>query len=352
VPEDAFSGLAPEDLLLRGAPPALDLCDATNPSPEALRDAALRAEAAAQAVKGVTNTDSASASAAHSRTALVTSHGFAGCADSSSFGITASVIAGTGSAMQRDYGWHTARHHADLSSAEAIGALAGERATARLGAAPITGGAMPVVFDPRVGSGLLGHLIGALSGAAIAAKTSFLKDALGTSLFGPDIVITDDPHRLRGLGSRSYDGEGLPTKPLNIIDQGNLTSFLIDSTAARQLGCAPTGHATRGGGVSSSNLALEPGQATPAELMADIKQGLYVIELIGQGVNLLTGDYSRGAAGFLIENGVITRPVNQVTVAGNLRDMFRALIPADDLVYRYATNAPTLRIDGMTVAGS
>ena len=258
--------------------------------------------------------------------------------------------------MQRDYAYHMARHFADLEGAEAIGRRAGERAVKRLNPIKLDTAAMPIVFDPREGGSLIGHLLGAITGGSITRGTSFLKDSLGTQIFAPGIRIIDDPLRLRGLRSRNFDGEGLPVARTAIIEDGVLTGWLLDSAAARQLGLQPTGHASRGTsgppGAGGSNLHLEAGTDTPAALMAGIKRGLYVTELIGMGVNGLTGDYSRGASGFLIEDGELTVPVAEVTIAGNLTDMFRTLVPADDLVFRHATNVPTIRIDGMTVAGA
>lgn len=350
VPEDAYAGLAPEDMLLKSAPAALDLYDETDISPEQLRGHAQAAEEAARAVKGVSNSEGGSASAGHGVFALATSHGFAQGHKSSSFSVSASVLAGEGGDMQRDYSYDSKRHWADLDTPESIGQEAGARAIARLKPLQPKSGAMPVVFDPRVGTSLLGHLIGAINGSAIARKTSFLLDALDTQVFAKGIRVHDDPHRRRGLSSRPFDGEGLPTHACDIIADGVLMTYLIDSTAARQLGTRPTGHSTRGG-VSPSNLHIAAGALNPSAMMADIKLGLYVTELIGMGVNGLTGDYSRGASGFLIENGQITKPVNEVTIAGNLKDMFKALTPADDLAFRYGSNTPTLRIDGMTLAG-
>lgn len=257
--------------------------------------------------------------------------------------------------MQRDYAYHSARHLHDLEAAVAIGKQAGDRAVARLNPVKLKSGAMPVVFDPRVGNSLLGHLAGAITGAAIARKTSFLLDRLGQRVFSSEVQVFDDPLRVRGLRSRPFDGEGLETRQTHIIDDGVLTNWLIDSASGRQLGLPPTGHATRGGagapGTGTSNLHMAAGKVSPAELMSDIKYGIYVNELIGMGVNGLTGDYSRGASGFLIINGEIAGPVAEVTIAGNLKDMFAALVPANDLEFRYATNVPTLRVDGMTLAG-
>jgi PmbA protein len=257
--------------------------------------------------------------------------------------------------MQRDYAYHSARHRAALDSPEAIGRLAGERAVARLDPARIASGAMPVVFDPRVGSSLLGHLTGAIAGPGVARGTSFLRDALGTAVFAPGVSVRDDPHRPRGLRSRPFDGEGLPVSPLSIVEDGVLQSWLLDSASARQLGLEPTGHATRGigggPGVGTSNLYMDAGRISREAMIAEIERGVLVTELIGHGVNGVTGDYSRGAAGFLIENGEIIRPVAEITIAGNLRQMFASLVPANDLEFRHGVNVPTIRIDGMTVAG-
>jgi PmbA protein len=214
---------------------------------------------------------------------------------------------------------------------------------------------MPVVFDRRVSSGLLGHLLGAIAGASITRKTSFLLDALGTQIFAKNVSICDDPHRPRGLRSRPFDGEGLPVAPLKLVDSGMLETWLLDSASARQLGLEPTAHASRGiggaPGVAPGNLYMQPGSMPPETLIGEIDHGVLVTELIGQGVNLVTGDYSRGAAGFLIEKGEITRPVSEITIASDLKTMFAALTPASDLEFRYGINAPTVRIDGMTVAG-
>ena len=288
--------------------------------------------------------------------ALATSGGFARGYATSSYGCSASVIAGEGGNMQRDYAYHSVRHLADLEDATAIGTRAGERAVKRLNPGRLSSGAMPVVYDPRVGSGMLGHLIGAITGSSIARRTSFLLDALGTQVFAKGITVRDDPLRPRGLRSKPFDGEGLPTAPSDIIADGVLTGWIMDSASARQLNLAPTGHATRGvggpPGAGVTNLFLEAGTLSPEELIADIKLGVYVTELIGQGVNGVTGDYSRGASGFVIRDGKICEPVAEITVAGNLRDMFRELVPASDLMFRRAVDAPTIRIEGMTVAGA
>ncbi|WP_145118419.1 TldD/PmbA family protein [Sphingomonas panaciterrae] len=355
APEDQWAGLAPEARLMRGTAPLLDLDDQEEVSPATLRDMAMRAEEAALAVAGVTNSEGGGASASRSVWALATSHGFAGSYSTSAYGLSASVIAGEGGGMQRDYGFHSARHRSRLESPEDVGKRAGERAVARLNPGRIESASMPVVYDPRVGAGLLGHLTSAIAGQAITRRTSFLLDSLGAKVFADGVTISDDPHRPHGLRSRPFDGEGLPVSPCDIINNGVLETWLLDSASARQLGLEPTGHAARGvggaPGVTTSNLYMHAGHVPVETLIGDIQRGVYVIELIGQGVNPVTGDYSRGAAGFLIEDGRITRPVAEFTIAGNLKDMFLNLTPATDLEFRYGTNVPTVRIDGMTVAG-
>ena len=356
APEDPYAGLAPADRLMTGDAPALDLDDGGDPAAERLKDMAIAAEDAARAVAGVTNSEGGGASAGRAVMALATSGGFARGYRGTSYGVSASVIAGSGQAMQRDYAYHSTRHFADLDAADVIGRKAGERAAARVDPAKLGTQALPIVFDPRVGGSLLGHLIGAITGSSIARGTSFLRDYLDQEIFAPGVTIRDEPHRIRGPRSRPFDGEGLATAPRAIIDAGRLTGWLMDSASARQLGLAPTGHAARGvsgpPGASATNLHMAAGSVSRADLIGGIAHGFYVTELIGMGVNGLTGDYSRGASGFLIVNGALAGPVAEVTIAGNLKAMFRALTPADDLVFRHATNVPTLRIDGMTLAGA
>ncbi len=355
APADRFAGLADEHLLACGPFPDLGLDDPAEPAPQELRRLAEEAEDAARAVEGVTNSEGGSASSGRGVVALVTSHGFAGAYAASSHSVSASVIAGEGGALQRDYAWASTRFATDLPPPGQIGREAGERAVARLNPGRVKSGAMPVVFDPRVGGSLVGHLLGAISGSAIARRSSFLLDKDGTQIFDSSVTITDDPLRRRGLRSRPFDGEGLPTAPRKLVDAGRLTGWLMDSAAARQLGAVPTGHASRGGSgaphVTAGNVVIEPGTLTRAQLIADIADGVYVTELIGHGVNGVTGDYSRGAAGFRIVNGEIAGPIAEFTVAGNLLAMFAAMIPASDLKIERGIDVPTLRIDGMSVAG-
>ena len=354
VPEDAYAGLADRSLLAREWP-ALDLVDYSEPDAESLLARALEAEDAARAVAGVTNSEGASAGWRRREVTLVTSDGFAGRTESGSHSISAAALAGEGTAMERDYEWSSAVHETDLDDAATVGRRAGERAVRRLGPRKAQSGQVPVVYDPRIAGGLLSHLAGAISGPSIARRTSFLKDALETEVFAPGITVVDDPLRERGLRSLPFDGEGVATQRRLIVDDGALRTWLLDSRSARQLGLATTGHAVRGTSGPPSpactNLWLEPGTESVEDLIGDVQSGLYVTELIGMGVNQVTGDYSRGAAGFWIEGGEIAYPVSEVTVASNLRDMFRHLTPASDLVFRYGIDSPTVRIDGMTVAG-
>ncbi|MEA2998698.1 MAG: PmbA protein [Sphingomonadales bacterium] len=356
APEDPYAGLAPQDRLLEGPLADVEADDCGDPSPVELKARALETEDAARAVAGITNSEGAGVGAGRTVIALATSHGFCRGYTASSYSGSASVIAGTGGGMQRDYAYHSARHFADLDAAEAIGRRAGERAVARLDPAKLASGAMPVVFDPRVGNSLLGHLVSAIVGSAIARRTSFLLECEGDQIFASGIVARDDPLRRRGLRSKPFDGEGLPTRPTDLVADGRLTGWLMDSASARQLGREPTGHASRGAagppGASATNVHMAPGNVSREGLLVGIERGVYVTELIGQGVNPVTGDYSRGASGFIIERGEIGRPVAEITIAGNLLDMFRSLVPADDLEFRYSINVPTLRTDAMTVAGA
>ena len=354
VPEDPYAGLADPALLARDWP-KLDLVDISEPDAESLMARALEAEDAARAVAGVTNSEGAGAGWRRREVTLVTSDSFAGQTESGSHSISAAALAGEGTGMERDYWWSSAVCEADLEDPVEVGLRAGERAVRRLGARKAQSGQVPVLYDPRIAGGLLSHLAGAISGPSIARGTSFLKDALETAVFAAGITVVDDPLRARGLRSRPFDGEGVATERCAIIADGVLQTWLLDSRSARQLGLASTGHATRGtGGPPSpacSNLWLEPGADSAEALIGGVESGLYVTELIGMGVNQVTGDYSRGAAGFWIEQGEIAYPVSEVTVAGNLREMFRHLTPASDLEFRYGVDSPTVRIDGMTVAG-
>ena len=355
MPDDPYCGLADTDHLSKNHPD-LDLNEDHDPAPEALYDLAAKAEEAALAVDGVSNSENAGAGWNRNRIALVTSSGFTGSYATSSHSIFASVIAGEGTAMERDYDFSSARHTADLDAPEKIGTKAGEQAVKRLKPRKVESQQVPVLFDPRVSRSILGHFSSAISGTSVARGTSFLKDRLDTAVFKSDIVIVDDPHRPRGLASKPFDGEGVTNRKWLLVDQGVLTTWVLDSASARQLELQTTGHASRGTSgppsPNTTNLYMQPGDQSPEELIGGIDDGLYVTELIGFGVNGVTGDYSRGGAGFWIEKGELAYPVSELTIAGNLRDMFLETTPANDLMFRYGSNAPTLRIDGLMVAGT
>ena len=353
APEDPFAGLAPEQRLARELP-ALEATDDADPDPAELKQRALAAEAAALAVEGVTNSSGGSAGASASRLALATSTGFSGAYSGTGFSCSAGVIAGSGGAMQRDSAWHSARFLSDLDSPEEIGRLAGERAVARLNPQRPRSGPMPVLFDPRVSHSLLGHFAGAISGSAVARKSSFLQDKLGERIFAAGVNIVDDPLRPRGLRSRPFDAEGVAVARQAIVADGILQTWMADSAAARQLGIEPTGHAARSvghaPGVSPSNFYMEAGSRSRAELLAAFPEAILVTELIGQGANPVTGDYSRGAAGFLVRDGEIAAAVEEITIASNLFDMFATLEPGSDLQFRRGIDAPTILVPEMTIA--
>lgn len=354
APADSFATLAEKSLLATEIV-ALDTDDFV-PEMHALQAQARAAEAAGLSVAGITNSSGSSASASYHRLALVTSHGFAGAYHSSRYAISTSLIAGAGEGMQRDYDYAYVTHHADLPAPESIGLAAAARATARLAPRKLPSQQAVVYFEPRAGRQLLGAFAGAISGSAITRGTSFLKDALGTQIFAKTIRITDDPLRPRGLASRAFDAEGIVAKPMDFVAEGILTSWVLDTRSANQLGLKTTGHASRGLASaphpSTSNLYVQGGTQTPAELFTALGDGFYVTETIGHGTNLITGDFSVGASGFWIENGERVFPVSEVTIAGNLRDMYANLVAANDLTFTYATNVPTLAVPRMTIAGN
>jgi PmbA protein len=357
APEDPYAGLAPTDLLQRGELPFfLDSVDEREPDPGELLERALGGEKAALAVPGVTNSSGAGASASATTVALATSGGFSGAYRSTGHSCSVSVIAGESASMQRDHDWHSARHLEDLEPAEAIGRSAGERAVARLNPIRPRPGKYPVLFDPRVSGGLLGHFAGAISGSSVARRTSFLQDKLGGAVFAPGVTIIDDPLRRRGLRSRPFDAEGVRVSRQELVSCGILNTWIAESASARQLGIKPTGHAARGvgsvPGASTSNLYMEPGGCSREQLLAASSEALLIIELIGHGVNSVTGDYSLGAVGFMVRDGQIAEPVAEITIASNLVDMFATLEPASDLEFRRGVDAPTILIPEMTVAAA
>ncbi|HEV2900928.1 MAG TPA: TldD/PmbA family protein [Pseudaminobacter sp.] len=353
-PEDPYQGLA-DAALLAAEIRDLDLFDPTAVSVEKLKQDALAAEEAALAVPGVTNSSGSSASAGLGGLVLATSHGFLGHYVGTRFSRSASVIAGEGTGMERDYEYSSRQHFADLDSPQWIGRKAAERAVRRLNARKAKTGPVDVVFDPRVARGIAGHLAGAINGASVARKTSFLRDMMGKQVAAAAITVIDEPLCIRGQASRPFDGEGIEGKKLTMVDKGVLNHWFLSCSAARELGLETNGRGSRSGSSvspSSTNLSIEPGERSPEELITSLKSGFYVTEVFGQGVNMITGEYSRGASGFWIENGELAYPVSEVTIASNLKDMFLNMVPASDLDRNFATAAPTLLIEGMTLAGS
>jgi PmbA protein len=354
-PEDPYATLAEERDLAKDWPD-LELFDPTGVSADDLAQAALAAEEAALAVPGVSNSAGGGASAGMGGLVLVTSHGFSGAYSASRFGRSVSVIAGEGTRMERDYDYDSSLYFADLRDPAEIGRLAGERAVRRLNPRQVpTAKNVTVVFDPRVARGITGHIAGAINGASVARKTSFLRDRMGKQVLKAGLTVTDDPLIVRGPSSRPFDGEGVSGRKLSMIEDGVLQHWFLSTSTARELGLETNGRGVRGGtsvSPASTNLALEPGDISPEDLVRSVGNGFYVTELIGQGVNMVTGEYSRGASGYWIENGELTFAVSEVTIASNLVDMFMRITPASDIDRSFGTAAPTLAIEGMTLAGT
>jgi PmbA protein len=353
APDDPFQSLADASLLAK-KPRDLDLFDPTEVSAADLTEAALAQEAAALAVQGVSNSSGSSASSGYGGIVLVTSHGFSGHYLASRFGRGVSVIAGEGTKMERDYEFSSRIHFGDLEAPESIGKKAGERVVRRINPRKVKTGPVNVVFDTRVARGMAGHFSGAINGAAIARKTSFLKDFMGKQVLSKGMLVTDNPLKVRGPASRPFDGEGVEGQPINFVEDGVLQAWTLSTSAAKELGLTTNGRGSRSGtsvSPTSTNFAFEPGHVSPEDLIRSIGTGMYVTEVIGQGVNMVTGEYSRGASGYWIENGELTFPVSEVTIAGNLKDMFLNMTLANDIDRNFGTAAPTLAIAGMTLAG-
>jgi PmbA protein len=352
-PEDPHACLADVEMLAKSWPD-LDLYDSTEPSAESLIEAATAAETAALSVPGVSSSVGAGAGTGLFGMVLATSHGFSGTYERSGFSRSVSVIAGEGVKMERDYDFDSRVFFADLDEAEAIGLRAGERAAARVNPRKVkTGSNVTVVFDPRAARGLIGHMVSAINGASVARKTSFLKDMMGKKVAIDGLTLIDDPFVRRGSGSRPFDGEGVSVGPLTMVEDGVLQQWYLTTGVARELGLTSNGRAGRGGGVSpsSTNVIVAPGQQSPEDLIASVGTGFYVTELIGQGVNPVTGEYSRGASGFRIENGKLSFAVSEVTIASNLKDMFKRMTLANDIDAKFSIAAPTIAVEGMTLAG-
>ena len=354
-PEDPFAVLASEGQVAKDLP-ELDMCDETDLGTERLTEMAYQAEAAARDTKGISNSEGGSASQSHSEVYIAGTHGFSAGYKRSGFGFSCVVLAEQDGQMQRDYDYSSAVYAEDLKDPVEIGQSAAKRTLARLGAQKAKTGAFPVVFDNRVSRSLAGHFASAINGASIARGTSFLKDEMGKVIANKAISLIDDPLRPRGAGSRSFDGDALPVSRTELIKDGVLNSWLLDLSSAKQLGLAPTGHARRSlanpPSPGTSNLILANGDMSLEELIKDIEQGFFVTELMGSSVSLITGDYSRGAGGFWIENGEITWPVGEATIAGNLKDIFMGMVPANDPDLTSSSIVPSIRVEQMTVAGS
>ena len=358
APEDPHVGLAEADQLatdwdLEG----LDLVDpGEEPSPAALQDAAARAEATALAVDGISQVESAASSYSRSAMHLAATNGFSGGYVRTSHGLYCVAITGEGTGMERDYAGESRIYGADLPSAEEIGALAAERTLARAGARKPPTGAYPVLYDERISSGLIGHLLQAANGSAVARGSSWLRDRLGERVLPEGVDIVEDPHRARVSGSKPFDAEGLPTQRRKIVEDGVLQGWTLDLATARKLGMASTASAARGTSAppspSLTNIALTEGALSRADLLAEMGTGLLVTSLIGSSINPTTGDYSRGASGFWVENGEITYPVNECTIAGNLHDMLAGLRPANDARKYLSRVVPSLLVEGLTIAGN
>ena len=353
APEDPYQGLADPALLVK-EPKDLDLFDPAEIGAERMKADALAMEEAALAVPGVTNSSGSSASAGFGGLVLATSTGFVAQYVASRFSRSVSVIAGEGTGMERDYEYSSRLHFADLDAPAGIGRKAGERAVKRLNARKAETGPVTVIFDPRVARGIAGHLAGAINGASVARKTSFLRDMMGKKVASAAITATDEPLKLRGQSSRPFDGEGVEGQKLEMVSGGVLNHWFLSTSAALELGLTTNGRGVRAASSvspSSTNFAIEPGDTNPEDLIRSLKSGFYVTEVFGQGVNMVTGEYSRGASGFWIENGELAWPVSEVTIASNLKDMFLNLVPASDLDRNYGAAAPTLLVEGMTLAG-
>lgn len=358
APEDPTLGLADPDQLARDWDlAALELNDPTEePDAATLETDARRAEAAALAVAGVTQMDSASASYSRRNVWLAASNGFSAGYRRSARSISAVAIAGTGLGMERDWAAESRVFQADLPDAESIGRLAGTRAVERTGARKPRTGAYPVVFDERVASSLIGHVLAAANGSAVARGATWLRDALGQQILPRGLSVTEDPLRRRLSASRPFDSEGLPARRRDIVADGVLTGWTLDLGTARRLGMTSTGSAISGPGSAPApgvtNIALTQGAQSREALLRDMGTGLLVTSMIGSSINPTTGDYSRGAAGFWVENGEIAYPVNECTLAGNLRDMMARIIPANDARAHLSYVVPSLLVDGLTLAGA
>ena len=359
APQDDFSLIASQETLndfpIHNSI-SVDSYDEVEPSIDIIRDRAKEVEDSALSVKGITNSDGADASWGEGETLLMTSNGFFGSSKKSNHSVSVVVIAEKDGKMERDYDYSSKVFGKDLRNSNHIGIEAAKKTLARIGATKPLTGKYPVIFDPRVSRSIAGHFASAINGSAIARKTSFLKDMLNKQIANPAINIIDDPFLKRGLGSRLFDAEGLGSKEYTLIKDGILQQWLLDLSSAKQLNLKPSGNAKRGisgpPSPGTSNFMISPGDVTPNNLIKNVSEGFFVTDMIGSSVSMITGDYSRGASGFWIKNGELSIPITEATIAGNLKEMFMTLQPANDIDYSHSINSPTLLIEGMTIAGN
>lgn len=353
-PEDPYVCLADKQDLAKEVID-LDLYDGTENTAAEMTETALLMEETALGVKGVANSLGSAASSGMGGLVLATSEGFSGSYMATSFSRSVSVLAGEGTAMERDYDFDSRVYYSELDDPEMIGRSAAKRAVERLNPRKVpTASDMTIVFDPRVSRGIFGHLIGAINGASVARKTSFLRDEMDKQVMSDKITIIDDPMLPRKSSSRPFDGEGVNGDKMTMVENGVLKNWYLSTSIGRQLGLRTNGRGSRSGsgvGASSTNVIVSLGEVTQRELIKSVGTGFYVTDVIGQGVNMVTGEYSRGASGFWIENGEIAFPVSEVTIASNLKDMFKRIILANDIDPKYSVAAPTIAIEGMTIAG-
>jgi PmbA protein len=355
APEDKFCGLLEERFLARGPFPDLEQSDAARPSPEQLLELAKRCEAASLAVPGIVNSSGGGASSEVSHFVYATSHGFEGAESATAYSLGTQPVAEKDEDMERDYEWRTKRFFADLPSPEEIGRIAGERTARRLGARKLSSQKAAVIFENRLAGRILSPAFSAISGAAVARGVSFLKDKLGQRVFAPGFRIHEDPFTPRLMGSRAFDGEGGTVKPMTLVEDGVVTTWLLNASTARQLGLEPNGHASTGHGgppgISSANLFVKPGEGDLAALMREAGKGLFVTDMFSPSLNMNTGDWSVGVAGYWFENGAIAHPVSEVTVAGNLLEVYARLRCGADLDNRGSLEIPSLIVDDLAIGG-
>jgi PmbA protein len=351
VPSDSYAGLPDPSQLFMNYTTIDDICDPQTPELNDLKTKALETESAALSVKGITNSEGAGCSFGRYHLVLGNSHGFCGSYSKTMTGLSCSVLAGTDTNMQRDYDYSTACLFANLKNPTDIGLGAANRTLKKLNPVKMKSGAFPIIFDRRIGRSFLGYFASSISADSISRGVSFLGNAIGEQIFSAKVHIIDNPHLVGGLSSIPFDGEGVYNPILDIVENGILKQLFTHTISSRKMNIPNNGRAYNSTSPSATNMYMQAGNISPTELYADIDYGFYVTETIGHGLNEVTGDYSIGASGFLIEKGEITIPISEVTIAGNLKDVFKNMIPANDLIFDYSKNIPTIRVDCLTIAG-